>query len=96
MSRWCAGVRGLAALAAVALVAGKVPAQDPLLGEARRLVSERRYGEAADVYRRSLERVPDDTTVLAELTAALDAAGRWRDAMPYLERLVGLSAPDAR
>jgi Tfp pilus assembly protein PilF len=85
-----------ALILAAVTIAAPLRGQDTPLGEARRQLAAGHYAEAAAAYRRCLDLAPADTTVLAELSTALDAAGRWREAVPYVRRLTELAQPTAQ
>jgi tetratricopeptide (TPR) repeat protein len=49
------------------------------------LMQRRKYGEAAEQYRRALRRGPRERSLLMALGGALNADGKPREALPYLE-----------
>lgn len=61
-----------------------------LHGEALRQAG--RPGEAVDSFRRSLELAPNSTATLTSMLGALEAAGRYRDARPYIDAGLRLQA----
>ncbi len=83
----------LLSLAAFPLAA---QAPDSALTRARALAEAGAWHEAADLFQRALARAPDDPTLLGETIDALEACGRWREAMPLLDRLIGAGSSDAR
>ncbi|MCH8948574.1 MAG: tetratricopeptide repeat protein, partial [Acidobacteria bacterium] len=46
------------------------------------------------MYRRLLQAQPDNALALGELADALEAAGRWREAVPVLSHLLELQPDD--
>lgn len=84
-----------AALALLLLAAqGLTPslqAQQPTtLERARTELAAGRFDQASILYREALKAHPEDPQVLGELVDALEAAGRWQEAIPYLLQLVRL------
>ena len=71
-------------------------APDSALSRARALAEVGAWHEAADLFQRELARSPNDPTLLGEAIDALEACGRWREAMPLLDRLIGAGQPNAR
>ena len=54
-----------------------------------------RADDAIQQYRTILQQAPDNAAALSALSDLLQANGRWRDAVPVLERLVKLNPKDA-
>lgn len=81
-----------------ALVATPLAAQAPdtTVSRARALAEAGAWHQAADLFQVALARHPADSTLLGETVDALEACGRWREAIPLLDRYLQLHAGDAR
>lgn len=86
-----------------AIAAAQTLAQAPGAGaeaaqrHADLLIDEKRYDDAAAMYRVAMERAGDraDWLLNLQLGGALEQAGRWDEALPYLRRAVELAPDDA-
>jgi tetratricopeptide (TPR) repeat protein len=64
-------------------------AQQPSpLEQARAEAAVGKFTQAQEDYRKILHGDPNNTAALSGLAESLEAEGRWRDAMPYLSRLI--------
>ncbi len=86
--------RGICALALALGMVVSSPAQD--LTKARDEAAAGRFAQAAELYRQALQANPRDTDALGGLVDVLERAGGWRQALPYLQRLVELDPQNAR
>ena len=76
-------------IGAACLFAGIASAQQPpLLEKARTEAAASNFPQAEVDFRKILQGDPDNTAALAGLAEALEAEGRWREAMPFLSRLI--------
>ncbi len=71
------------------------PQADVRLAQARQALAAGRFAEAAPLFVAVLGDEPDQIEALSGAVDALEASGRWREALPYLERLVALRRDDA-
>jgi tetratricopeptide (TPR) repeat protein len=62
--------------------------QQPLLERARAEAAAGMFAQAEEDYRTVLQGDPGNTVALGGLAEALEAAGHWRDAMPFLSHLI--------
>ncbi len=62
--------------------------QQSLLEQARAEAAAGKSAQAQEDYRKVLQGDPNNTAALSGLAESLEAAGRWRDAMPFLSRLI--------
>jgi tetratricopeptide (TPR) repeat protein len=76
----------IAAVLALAMTAG-AQQQSPL-ERARAEAAASKLAQAEEDYRTVLQRDPGNTEALEGLAEALEAAGHWRDAMPFLSHLI--------
>jgi tetratricopeptide (TPR) repeat protein len=75
----------IAAVFALAMTAG---AQQLPLERARAEAAAGKFARAEEDYRAVLQGDPGNTEALGGLAEALEAAGHWRDAMPFLSHLI--------
>ena len=68
---------------------------DQRLAQARQAMAAGRFAEAAPLYIAVLADEPDQVEALSGAVDALEASGRWQEALPYLQRLVRLRPNDA-
>jgi tetratricopeptide (TPR) repeat protein len=61
--------------------------------QARAEAAAGKFAKAQEDYRKVLHSDPNNTAALSGLAESLEAEGRWRDAMPYLSRLIEIQ-PD--
>ncbi|HYL93649.1 MAG TPA: tetratricopeptide repeat protein, partial [Alphaproteobacteria bacterium] len=73
-------------LGVVGVACGQVALRD----QAREAAAAGQSDAAIRLYRSALQQDPKDTDTLAALSNLLEAAGKWRDAVPLLETLVTL------
>jgi tetratricopeptide (TPR) repeat protein len=79
----------LASIAAVLALAMTAGAQQQLpLERARAEAAAGKFAQAEEDYRTILQGDPGNTEALGGLAEALEAAGHWRDAMPFLSHLI--------
>lgn len=85
-------------LLATLLLAAPLGAQAPdtTLSRARALAEAGAWAQAADLYQQALATRPADPALLGEAIDALEACGRWRDAIPLLDRFLAESPGEAR
>jgi tetratricopeptide (TPR) repeat protein len=87
-------LRMLASIAAVFSFVLTAAAQQPSpLEQARAEAAAGKFAQAEEDYRKALRDDPNNTAALSGLAESLEAEGRWRDAMPYLSRLIEMQ-PD--
>lgn len=70
-------------------------AQGDALQRARAAHDAGQTAAALDAYQQVLSAEPNNADALGEIADTLDGAGRWRDAIPYVERLVQLQPGNA-
>ncbi|HYL10608.1 MAG TPA: tetratricopeptide repeat protein, partial [Candidatus Acidoferrales bacterium] len=81
-------------LAATLGFAANVKAQQrPVLEPGQAAANDNRFAQAEENYRRALQSDPNNAEALGGLADALEAEGHWREAVPFLSRLVELQ-PD--
>lgn len=85
----------LLALAAAFPQVAAATQQEPALAQARTEAAAGRFDRAAEIYRQVLQAAPGNTVALGGLADALEAAGRWPEAIPFLSRLVALQPDNA-
>ena len=90
-----AGRDGQALAAAAAVAAQKGASIDDLQRYGDQLAASERFDEAARVYARAADRAGQaaDWVIYLQQGSALDRAGKWRQALPLLQKAVAL-APD--
>jgi tetratricopeptide (TPR) repeat protein len=64
--------------------------QGSAFAQARAEADAGRFERAGEIYRQVLQAYPDDPKALGGLADALEAQGHWREAIPFLSRLVEL------
>jgi len=67
----------------------------PTLDQAGAAAETGRRAEAIEMYRAILQREPDNAVALGSISDLLQAKGNWRDAAPFLEKLVVVRPHDA-
>jgi tetratricopeptide (TPR) repeat protein len=67
----------------------------PTLDQAGAAAETGRRAEAIEMYRAILQQEPDNAVALGSISDLLQAKGNWRDAAPFLEKLVVLKPHDA-
>lgn len=75
---------------------GQSQAADTTLARARALAEAGACSQAADLYLRTLAVRSGDPAVLGEAIDALEACGRWREAIPLLDRYLAENSSDPR
>lgn len=85
----------LGALAALLLAVAAPGQTAPSLDQAAAAAEAGRSGEAMRMYRDILDREPDNAVALGALSDLLQTKGNWREAIPYLDRLVAVRPHDA-
>jgi len=65
------------------------------LAQARAEASAHHYERAIELYRSVLGADPDNRQALSELADALETAGRWHEALPFLQHLLALQPDNA-
>ena len=90
--RLCATV---AIVTALCLSSARAAQQKSLLEQARVEAAAGRFDRASELYRKVLQVQPDNTDALGGLADALEATGRWREAISSLARLVELEPNNA-
>lgn len=86
----------LVVLALLAAGEGQSQVADTTLSRARALAEAGAWSQAADLYLRTATFHAGDQGVLGEAIDALEACGRWREAIPLLDQLLAGNAADAR
>ena len=76
----------IAAVFSLALTAGAQ--QSSPLEQARAEAAAAKFAQAQEDYRKVLQSNPDNPEALGGLAGALEATGHWREAMPFLSRLI--------
>lgn len=71
-------------------------AQDTTVERARALARAGEFHQAADLYQLAVRQSAPEPGLLGEAVDALEACGRWREAIPHLDRLLLLAPLDAR
>ncbi len=89
-------MRAVILLMTLALTPAVAPAQDTTVERARALARAGEFHQAADLYQLAVRQSAPDPGLLGEAVDALEACGRWREAVPHLDRLLELVPQDAR
>lgn len=91
-------IRNAAFVVLALLTAGEGVSQttDTMLTRARALAEAGAWSQAADLYLRTVTTSAGDPTVIGEAIDALEACGRWREAIPLLDQYLAGNASDAR
>ncbi len=92
LAAWTIGGAGSASAQIAAQAATQADAR---LAQARQAMAAGRFADAAPLFVAVLADEPDRVEALSGAVDALEALGRWKEAMPYLQRLVGLQPDDA-
>src|SRR5579864_2681310 len=89
-------MRKLHILGLITLMTAALPvrAQNNELEKARTAASQGQTEAAIQLYRSALQTEPQNTEALAAVSNLLEGEGKWRDAVPYLEKLVSLQPGD--
>jgi tetratricopeptide (TPR) repeat protein len=84
-------LRMFVAIAAAFSLAKMAAAQRPSpLEQARTEATAGKFAQAQEDYRKLLQSNPGNSEALGGLADALEATGRWREAMPFLTRLIDI------